>query len=399
MRRTRLGPRPLPLLLGAAFLTWTRSRAACGTWKSGSPPWNWGPELESLLRNPAVRTTESGFAAAVDAEILRRSHALLAGVAAYRNHPFERPPSRLEEIRVQGTTRLLGPARTAGAPILIVPSLINRWYVLDLVPGRSLVEYLGETGFTPYVVDWGAPGPVERRFGLTDYVAGRLEHALETVLERTGRKPVVIGYCMGGVLAMALARRRLPDLAALVLMATPWDFSAGPAGRLITLWKPALAACLDLHGELPTDVIQTMFHALDPMLAVRKFLRFAAIDGTSSNAESFVALEDWINDGVPLAAPAARETLFGWYCDNTTARGCWTVAGEPVIPEELEIPSLVLIPSHDRIVPPESAAHLAAALPQAVAVHTALGHIGMVASAGARQRAWVGLTDWLAERA
>src|SRR3546814_11119030 len=75
---------------------------------------------------------------------------------------------------------------------------------------------------------------------------------------------------------------------------------------------------------------------LDPQLVVRKFLAFGRLDAASRKAEEFVALEDWLNDGVPLAAPVARECLGRWYGDNATARGQWRLAGCPVDPTRSE---------------------------------------------------------------
>jgi polyhydroxyalkanoate synthase len=159
--------------------------------------------------------------------------------------------------------------------------------------------------------------------------------------------------------------------------------------------KPALGGVLDVLGELPTDIIQAMFHSLDPMLVPRKFLRFDKMDKKSAEAEAFVALEDWINDGVPLAAPVAREAIFGWYGENTPVEGRWRVAGRVVAPSEVRLPAMVLIPARDRIVPPASASALAAALPRVTELRTALGHIGMVVSENARERAWKTMIDWL----
>ena len=109
----------------------------------------------------------------------------------------------------------------------------------------------------------------------------------------------------------------------------------------------------------------------------------------------FVALEDWLNDGVPLPAAVARETLGGWYGANAPARGAWRVAGEAVTPGRLRVPCFVAAPGRDRIVPPASALALAAAIPGAVAHQPASGHIGMVAGARAEAELWSPLLDWL----
>ena len=103
--------------------------------------------------------------------------------------------------------------------MLIVPSLVNRFHVLDTSPGRSFLDHIGKAGFAPYVVNWDRPGNIERDCTLTDYVAGRLNQVLDVVLRRTGQKPAIVGYRMGGLLALALGQRRQGDLRSLVLQA------------------------------------------------------------------------------------------------------------------------------------------------------------------------------------
>ena len=127
-----------------------------------------------------------------------------------------------------------------------------------------------------------------------------------------------------------------------------------------------------------------MFYAQDPMLVPRKFLHFAKMDMKNAEAEAFVALEDRINDDVPLAARVAHEALFGWYGENTPVKGTWRIAGRVVTPEAVTLPCLSLIPVQDRIVPLASAA----ALPNSTELCIALGHISMVVSENARERAW-----------
>jgi polyhydroxyalkanoate synthase len=337
---------------------------------------------------------------------VRRAHRLLDGIEAYRSHPYRRDMPEPPALWASGTTRLLDYGACAeardpdGPPLLVVPSLINRGYILDLSQRISLLRWLAARGWRPLLVDWDAPGPVERGFSLTDYVAGRLEQALDAALEATGRAPVLAGYCMGGTLTAALAQRRQRDLAGLVLLAAPWDFHADQPqaaplglGSLLT-FGPAL----DVLGELPVDALQALFAAVDPLGGVRKFLAFAGLDPDSEKAATFVALEDWLNDGVPLAGPVARECLGGWYGANTPAAGAWRVAGQVVEPAALELPTLCLIPAQDRIVPPASARALGAAIPGCRVLEPAVGHIGMVTSGRARASVWEPLDAWLSER-
>ncbi|MCR9177551.1 MAG: alpha/beta hydrolase [Alphaproteobacteria bacterium] len=427
---TRQGPRPLPLYLATAATTWLSSFGSSAALKAGLPPWNEAltpnrttsgnqPSADALkiadlkaqldALEAARRSAESSsksaapsFEEALDTEIRGRLDAFMRGVQAYREHPYHRSLIDPPVCWKDGSTRLLDygaidPVARDGHPVLVIPSLVNRGYVLDLTPERSLMRAMAARGFRPFLVDWDRPGDLERTFSLTDYIAGRLEAALEAVLVIAGKRPAVLGYCMGGALALALAQRRPRDTGPLALLATPWDFSADAPASAASLpaAEPWMGAMIDATGALPTDMIQTLFFSLDPMMVIRKFLHFAELSVESPKAREFVALEDWLNDGVPLSAPVAREALFGWYGRNTPHTGDWRIAGRAVDPREVRNPSLVMVPARDRIVPPASARALGDALPNAIRADIALGHIGMVVSQAAPARAWNTLFDWL----
>jgi len=204
---------------------------------------------------------------------------------------------------------------------------------------------------------------------------------------------------MGGLLALALAARRAADISGLVLLATPWNFHAERVAQAESLARAVAAAgpLLETYGELPVDIIQAMFSALDPFLVTRKFIHFSQMDMDSQSALDFVALEDWLNDGVPLSGPVAHECMGGWYGRNTPHQNIWTVGGKNIVPQDIDIPSLVLVPQQDRIVPPASANALAEALPHAECRNPRLGHIGMVAASRAKPVIWEPMADWLAQ--
>ncbi len=317
---------------------------------------------------------------------------LVAGIAAYRRHPSHRTLEDPPTLWAEGETRLLDYGGPPGRPVLFVPSLVNRAYVLDLAEGRSMLRYLADR-HRVLLLDWGWPGAVERGFTLSDYIAGRLERAIAAV----GAPVTLAGYCMGGLLSVAAAQRR-PDLVhGLALMATPWDFHAGDAagaGKLAAL-LPWLEPLMAPTGRLPIDAIQTLFAMLDPGGIAAKYAGFARIDPDSARARQFVAIEDWLNDGVPLAGAVARECLAGWYGANTPVGGRWLVAGAAVDPAALRVPAFVAVPARDRIVPPESARPLATLIPGAVLHAPAAGHVGMVAGGSAERALWQPLLGWL----
>ncbi|MGH6947781.1 MAG: alpha/beta fold hydrolase [Kiloniellales bacterium] len=398
----RLGPRPLPLHLLTAALTLNGSPSALPLLRSGSLPWK--PALASAaarLASELASAPPEAFARALTREIVTRQDAFLDGIEAYRRHPYRRALAEPPVLWSEGGTRLLDYGPPDGAALLVVPSLVNRAYILDLSRDASLLRWLSRQGFRPLLVDWGRPGADERGFTLTDYIAGRLEAALAAALEAAqppaGKLPV-LGYCMGGLLALALALGRAEAVSGLAVLATPWDFHAeGGAvqGQAAARALIGLGPAIDALGELPVDVLQGFFAAIDPLVALKKFTAFARLDPDSAEARTFVALEDWLNDGIPLAAPVARECLAGWYGENRPARGLWRVAGRAVDPSALACPALALVPARDRIVPPASAAALAERLPGAQVLQPPTGHIGMVVGSHARAMAWEPLAAWL----
>ena len=352
----RRGPRPLGLHLTLATSNSSASASASPNWSAGAP----------------------------DAAFVR-------GIAAYRRHPYQRDVADPPPIWADGTTRLLDYGGR-GPTIVVVPSLINRAYVLDLAAGRSMLRFLAAHGLHVLLLDWGWPDTLERTFSMTDYVVGRLERALESL-----PGPVMLaGYCMGGLLSLAAAQRR-PDLVQrLLLLATPWDFhaadpSVAASASLALLQSEPLMA----RGTLPVDALQALFTLQDVHRTMAKYREFASLDPASERARMFVAIEDWLSDGVPLPAIVARECLDGWYVKNRPGRGEWQIAGRLVRPSEVQMPALIALPEQDRIVPPESAAALLPHVPHAAVLRPAAGHIGMIAGSRAEQALWRPALDWM----
>jgi poly(3-hydroxyalkanoate) synthetase len=370
----RLGPRPLWLHLMLAMLPLSAWQDVLKNWSAGSPQ----------PPDPAVS--------------LAPDPALITGIAAYRRHPWQRTLADPPVVWSEGSSRLLDYGPRDGVPVLVVPSLVNRAHVLDLLPDHSMLRFLAAQGVHPLLLDWGHPGEIERDFSLSDYIAGRLDRALLAACAWVEAPQVtLIGYCMGGLMAVAAAQARPERIARLALLASPWDFwAAGERqARDLAALLPVLEPGFAFGGALPVDSLQTMFSLLDPGSVADKYRDFGRQDQTSDRARQFVALEDWLNDGIPLAAQVARETLGGWYGRNTPARGGWRILGLPVEPGTLRMPCFVAAPGRDKIVPPESARALAAAIPDAILHMPPAGHIGMVAGSGARGALWDRLAAWL----
>jgi polyhydroxyalkanoate synthase len=412
----RTGPRPLPLHL--ALEGWILQSSfsglltSSGAWPflnqhpQGRPPEN---DPVRLLAAEAAGLSPDRLEGPwqnhldpvrfLDA-LTRQSHdrmtSFVAGVCAYQAHPHRRAMEPLPAVWKRGAATLRA-AGGSGPPVLYVPSLVNRAYILDLAADRSLVRATAQAGLATYLLDWGDPTEAELAFTVTDYMEGVLIPAMEEIKARTGAPVRLAGYCMGGTLTTAAAVLR-PDLVgAMALLAAPWDFhtDSEAARALMRAMQVPLAMMIDAEGQASVDLLQALFASLDPTLAGRKFRGFAKLDPASEDARRFIELEDWLNEGVPLAAPVMKEVLSSWYGANDPARGAWRVSDTPIDPARVSCPTLALIPSQDRIVPPESARALATRIPGTVLRDVPFGHIGMVAGGSAPKRVYAPLIEWL----
>lgn len=375
----RLGPRPLPVHLGLA------SANILGAFAAGA--------------HDLGDTDPVALIGARAADAAARFDELLGGIRAYWAHPYRRALEAPPVLWRAGAARLYDyrPGANGGATALFVPSLVNRAYILDLAPGRSLMRHLADNGIRPLLLDWGAPAAAERGFDLSAYIERRLAPALDAAVAAAGGPVALVGYCMGGLLALAPALRAPDKISRLVLLATPWDFHAD--GALAASAAGAMAEAfgdlLDQWGELPVDLLQSFFAVLQASEITAKFRAFAGLAPDSARAREFVQVEDWLNDGVPLTAPVARECLIGWYGENRPGQGRWRVSGTPVDPSALGVPALVVIPARDRIVPQASAHALARAIPGAQLLAPDTGHIGMVVGRAAPENVWPALVRFL----
>lgn len=312
----------------------------------------------------------------------RRARAL-AGLAAYQQAPRGAPWPRPAALHRAGRARLLDYGGN-GRPIVVVPSLINPPFVLDLASDHSLLRWLATQGMRPLLIDWGTPPPEACDVDIN----GHIEQMLLPLVDAIGEQPAMVGYCLGGTMAMAAAHLR--SLAGLALIAAPWHFSGfGPLSRgdIARLWALAEPACRAL-GLVPMEILQSGFWQLDPARTIAKYEAFAVMAPDASAAQAFVALEDWANGGAPLTYAAGAQ-LFDFIANDIPGSGSWSVAGQQIGPATLDCPAVDFVSTSDRIVPQASAAHL-----RDTRCLNA-GHVGMVIGSRARAQLWEPLAAWL----
>lgn len=305
------------------------------------------------------------------------------------------------EVARAGRVALLE-AGGVGPVVVLVPSLINKGYVLDLLPGFSVVEALVGAGFRVMVVDWGIPVISDQSsviskpgLGLAEVVVGHLVPLLQKAAEVHGGAVGVLGYCMGGTLSVAAASL-LGDgvIAKLALAAVPWDFSQTASAAHAKQSRAVLEPWLGGQTLVPPEVLQRYFWLLDPWSPVRRLMAFGK-EADPARVAHMVAIERWLWDGLPMDGPVAAQMMRGWYDENLPMRGEWRIGGEVISPMALRMPVWLAVPQRDVLVPPASSLALLGQVRGAQVVSCATGHVGLVCGRRAKDEFYQPLARWL----
>lgn len=302
--------------------------------------------------------------------------------------------------RFRATDERAEPAEP-GLPVLLVPSMINRWYVMDLRPGVSLAASLVDAGLDTWLLDWGVPRDEDRYRTWGDGVA-RIARMVRRVKRETGaEKVLLVGYCMGATLSSVYAALHPDELAGFVNLAGPIDFRhAGFLGRLVDRahFDPE---ALTAAGNLPAEMMQSGFVTLRPTGQISKWIALADRGLDADFRDAFSALEEWSNDNIPFPGESYVTYIRELYQDNRLAEGEHRVGGRLVDLSAIRCPVLTITASRDHICPPKAATALNAlsGSDDTEVLEVPGGHIGAVVGSKAPKRLYPELARWLTERA
>ena len=293
-------------------------------------------------------------------------------------------------------TRRRAPPR----PLLICFALVNRPYVLDLQPDRSLIRRLLEAGRSVYLIDWGDPEEGGHT-DLAEYVIEHLGGCVRYLCASHDLSAVdLLGVCQGGVLSLCYSALFPARIANLVTLTTPVDFhtEADLLGRWARGLDTELIAAL---GNMPGELLNGLFLALMPLrLAQQKYVRLLTAGLEQSAIDDFVRMEKWIFDSPPQSAAALAQYVRWFYQENRLLQGTLQLRGQPVRLAAIRQPLLNLYALEDHIVPPAACAALGRHVSsRAYSAHAfATGHIGMYVSQAARTTIPQHISSWLDAR-
>lgn len=288
-------------------------------------------------------------------------------------------------------------------PILLVPSLINRHYVLDLLPGKSFTEHLVQQGFDVFCIDWGTPQDEDRYLSFDDIADTYVGRAIR-VAASFGRRPGkahVLGYCMGGTLAVAHAAAHPTRFASLLALAAPVRFhDDGLLSRWVRSPGFDVDALVNGFGNVPWPLMQASFHMLRPTLSLWKAVKLVDRAWDDRFLDGFFATETWGNDNVSFPGECYRTYIRELYREDRLVRGEMALSGRRLRLEDIDCPLLAITFAHDHIVPHQSASVLVDRVSSDDKEHLHLpgGHVGAVVSSAAKRELWPRMCAWWAAR-
>lgn len=251
----------------------------------------------------------------------------------------------------------------AAEPVLIVPSCIMKYYILDLSPGNSMVRFLVDKGYTVFMVSWRNPDESCRELGLEDYLQTGVMEAMAAVRQATGANRIhSLGYCLGGtflsIVAAALGRKdavatadpRMPQLASVTLLAAMTDFTEpGEMGIFIDAEQvKALQAQMAGTGYLSGKQMAGTFQFLNArdLIWSRNTRRYLLGEDETGND-----MMSWNADVTRLPARMHSEYLEQLFLHNALAAGHFRFAGTGVALMDIKAPMLVVGTVRDHVCP------------------------------------------------
>lgn len=304
-----------------------------------------------------------------------------------------------ERDRVQ-LWRYRGRTVTKAPPVLIVMSLVSRSYILDLRPGNSFIELLLGAGLDVFMVDWGSATAADSQNRLETYVDRYLPEAVSAACEEAGSDEVtMIGYCLGGVLALLYASRGDARLRSLVLMATPVDFDhMGLLAGLVRDGRINAKEMTGPDGNIPPDAIKAAFRLRRPTADVVRYVNLWENLWSDEYVESYQAMNRWANDHVPFAGAAAAQLVDQVVRKNRLKEGSLRLGRRTAHLRSVTCPLLNVMAVKDDIVPLGAAEPILGLVGSELREELRLpaGHVAMVAGRRAvtenipRIVAWIG---------
>jgi poly[(R)-3-hydroxyalkanoate] polymerase subunit PhaC len=287
-------------------------------------------------------------------------------------------------------------------PLLVVYALINRETMLDLQPGRSVVQNFMQEGIDLYMIDWGYPARKDKYLTIDDHVNGYMDNIINFIRDRHHLDKIhLMGICMGGTFCVIYAALHPEKIKSLVTTVTPTNFNTNQG--LLHIWMKDMDVdrIVDTYGNIPGDIMNIGFLLLNPArLMIDKYLGFIENMANKNFVENFVRMEKWIFDSPDVPGETFRQFVRDCYQKNLLIQSKMEVGGKRVDLKKITMPLLNYYGKYDHLVPPEACELLTSNVGSKDTEDICLdtGHIGIYVSSKCQKEFAPRIVRWLKER-
>ncbi|MDR2124644.1 MAG: class III poly(R)-hydroxyalkanoic acid synthase subunit PhaC [Desulfovibrio sp.] len=338
---------------------------------------------------------------------------VLKGIKTMLDLPREEIKSDLlekDEVFSIGKMRLYHykPVKTSAkpvkVPVMVTYALVNRQYMMDIQPDRSVIKSFLESGLDVYIIDWGYPTAEDRYMTMDDHINWYMDECVNFISKSTGHKKInLLGVCQGGTFSTIYTALHQDKVNALVTMVTPVDFS--PSDALLFAWSKNMDAdaMVDAYGVIPGEVMNVSYLMLKPFsLTLGKYIDLAS-DKKIEDPEylsNFLRMEKWIFDSPGQAGATIRQFINDLYKDNKLMKGELELGGKKVNLKNITCPLFAICAEYDHLVPLSSSKPLMDAVGSSDKSFTSfpVGHIGMYVSSRSQKEIAPQIGRWLVEK-
>lgn len=309
-----------------------------------------------------------------------------------------------DEIHQKGIFRLIHyrkkVEKPCPTPVLIVYAFINRPYILDLQPERSVIGKLLDRGLDVYMIDWGYPKKADKYITIEDYIQ-YIDEALEIISKQSGKEKITLhGYCLGGTLSIIYSSLFPEKVKNLVLQATPIDFDVP---GIINSWVKSLDVnkIVDAMGNVPGEFLNYGFLLANPIgLTFGKYANLLKELKDEKFLKMFLRMEKWIFDSPDVPGETYRQYVKEWYQQNLLIKNKFMLSGKKVDLTKINMPTAILTANYDHIAPPESSKPLLDIISSKdkTIMSFPTGHIGVSVGSKPAYNFWPKVCDWIIER-
>lgn len=312
-----------------------------------------GQSLTSGLMNLMADVQEGKISQTSKEEFkLGENLAVTKGAVVFQNPMFQL-------IQYQASTKMV-----YEKPLLMVPPCINKYYILDLNPESSFIEFLVSQGFTVYIISWKNPDETMKEVTWDDYVSMGVVRAIQACIEISKQAKInILGFCVGGTLlgsALAvLANQNIHPASSLTLLTSFLDFSDTGVldvfidEAMVDMREKTIGGKTGNFGLLSGVELANTFSFLRPNELVWNYVVSNYLLGKTP--PSFDLLF-WNGDSTNLPGP-----MFAWYLrhmylnNELKVPGKLTICNQPVDLSKIDCPAYIYASKEDHIVPWQSA--------------------------------------------